>query len=377
MTAMTHRERVMAALNHREVDRVPMDLGGTIDSSIVVEGYARLKDHFGIQAQDTFTSRMMRVVDVDERILRALDIDTRGIFPPNQPDVLLPGDRYRDEWGVERVRPEGSFYYDEVRFPLAGEITLQDIASYPQPNPHDPVRMQGVRERLAFIRRETDCAAVLNLPSAFVHRSQYLRGFEDWFTDFAADRNLLAALFDAILEVNLAICEMILREVGSEVDVLLASDDLGMQNGLMIAPQAYRDLIKPRHKRYFQLLHDLSPAKVLFHSCGSLIDIMDDLVEIGVDVLHPVQVAAWGMDPVVLKARWGDRLSFWGGVDTQRVLPQGTVEEVRAETRQRIDQLAIGGGYVLGAVHNIQPDVPVANILAMYDEGRKHRAGRS
>jgi uroporphyrinogen decarboxylase len=373
MAAMTHRERVMAALNHQQPDRVPIDLGGTIDSSIVVEGYARLKDHFGVQAEDTLTSRMMRVVDVDERILRALDIDTRGVFPPNQPDVLLPGDRYRDEWGVERVRPEGSFYYDEVHFPLAGDITLQDIANYPQPDPHDPVRMKGVRERLAFIRRETDCAAVLNLPSAFVHRSQYLRGFEDWFTDFAADRRLLAALFDAILEVNLAICEMILREVGSEVDILLASDDLGMQNGLMIAPQAYRELIKPRHKKYFQLMHDLSPAKLLFHSCGSLIDIMDDLVEIGVDALHPVQVAARGMDPVALKARWGDRLSFWGAVDTQRVLPRGTVEEVRAETRRRIDELGSEGGYVLGAVHNIQPDVPVANILAMYDEARTHR----
>ena len=373
MAAMTHRERVMAALNHQQPDRVPMDLGGTIDSSIVVEGYARLKDHFGVQAGDTLTSRMMRVVDVDERILRALDIDTRGVFPPNQPDVFLPGNRYRDEWGVERVQPEGSFYYDQVRFPLAGEITLQDIAQYPKPDPYDPVRLQGVRERLAFIRRETDCAAVLNLPSAFVHRSQYLRGFEDWFADFAADRKLLGALFDSILEVNLAICEVILREVGSEVDILLASDDLGMQNGLMIAPQAYRELIKPRHKKYFQLLHDLSPAKLLFHSCGSLIDIMDDLVEIGVDVLHPVQVAARGMDPATLKARWGDRLAFWGGVDTQRVLPLGTEEEVRAETRRRIGDLGQGGGYVLGAVHNIQPDVPVANILAMYDEARTYR----
>ena len=371
MAPMSHRERVMAALNHQEPDRVPMDLGGTIDSSIVVEGYARLKDHFGVQAPDALTSRMMRVVDVDERILRALDIDTRGVFPPNQPDVFLPGDRYRDEWGVERVRPEGSFYYDQVRFPLAGEITIRDIANYAKPDPHDPVRLQGVRERLAFIRRETDCAAVLNLPSAFVHRSQYLRGFEDWFADFAGDRKLLGALFDSILDVNLAICEVILREVGSEVDILLASDDLGMQNGLMIAPQAYREMIKPRHKKYFQLLHDLSPAKLLFHSCGSLIDIMDDLVEIGVDVLHPVQVAARGMDPAVLKARWGDRLSFWGGVDTQGVLPHGTVEEVRAETRQRIDQFGQGGGYVLGAVHNLQPDVPVANILAMYDEGKR------
>jgi uroporphyrinogen decarboxylase len=119
-------------------------------------------------------------------------------------------------------------------------------------------------------------------------------------------------------------------------------------------------------------MHEMSPAKVLFHTCGSVIDIMDDLIEIGVDVLHPVQVSARGMDPVRLKRQWGDRLSFWGGVDTQRTLSRGTPEEVRAETRQRIEVLGRRGGYVLGAVHNIQPDVSVENILAMYETGKEY-----
>jgi len=374
---MTHRERVLAALSHKEPDMVPIDLGSTRDSSIVVEGYERLKEHFGVEAENVLTSRMMQVVDVDERILEALDIDTRGVFPPTPPDVILSEGCYRDEWGVERVKPPGSFYYDQRTFPLAGDITVSDIVRHPWPDPHDPIRRRGLKERVRQIRDETGCAAVLNLQSGFVHTSQYLRGFEDWFLDFARDRRLLETLFDAVLDVSLAICKELLEEVGSEVDVLMASDDLGLQDGLMVSPEAYRELIKPRHKRYFQLMHDMSPGKVFFHTCGSVVDILDDLVEIGVDVLHPVQVSAAGMNPARLKKRWGDKLAFWGAIDTQRVLPFGSVDDVRAEVERRIGELGLGGGYVLGAVHNIQPDVPTENLLTMYGHAREYRPSHS
>ena len=352
---------------------VPIDFASTRDSSIVVEGYERLKRHFGIQAENVLTSRMMQVVDVDERMLKTLDIDTRGVFPATPPDVILGENRYRDQWGVERVKPPGSFYYDQLSFPLAGEITVSSIVGYPWPDPHGPIRTRGLKERIKHIRDETDCAAVLNLPSGFVHTSQYLRGFEDWFLDFARDRRLLATLFDAVLDVNLATCKELLGEVGGEVDVLLASDDLGLQSGLMISPEAYRDLIKPRHKRYFQLMHDMSLAKVLFHTCGSVVDILDDLVEIGVDVLHPVQVSAAGMDPARLKKGWGEKLALWGAIDTQRILPYGSIDDVRAEVERRIDELGKGGGYVLAAVHNVQPDVPTKNLLTMYRHAREYR----
>jgi uroporphyrinogen decarboxylase len=333
------------------------------------------------RAENVLINRMMRVVDVDERILQTLDIDTRGVFPAGPPDVVgvlhadrgpLGEDWYRDEWGVERVRPPGSFYYDQVEFPLAGEITIADIARYPMPDPYNPVRTQGLKERVQEIH-QAGYAAVLNLPSAFVHKTQYLRGFEDWFIDFASDRRILEALCDAVLEVSLAICQEQLKEVGAQVDVLLTADDLGVQRGLMISPEAYRSVIKPRHARYFQLMHDMSPAKVLFHTCGSVADILGDLVDIGVDVLHPVQVTARGMDPGQLKREWGDRLAFWGAIDTQHVLCHGSVEEVRAEVVRRIEELGQGGGYVLGAVHNIQPDVPAENVVAMYRQAREYR----
>lgn len=369
---MTHRERLISALEHREIDMVPIDFGSTRDSSIVVEGYEHMKEHFGIREENRITSSMMRVVDINEAILQAFDIDTRGIFPRGVPDVKTGERRYRDEWGVERIRPPGSYYYDQVTFPLSGTISTNDISKYPWPDPDDPIRRQGLKDRLRAIREETDCASVLNLQSGFVHTSQYLRGFEDWFIDIAGDKKLIGFLFDAILEISLAICRIFLEEVGGDVDVLMASDDLGLQDGLMISPEAYRELIKPRHEKYFRLMHDMSPAKVFFHTCGSVADIIEDLIEIGVDVLHPVQVSAAGMEPKTLKKLYGDRLSFWGAVDTQHILPHGSVAEVKEEVEKCIEELSRNGGYILGAVHNIQPDVPLENIRAMYSHAREY-----
>ena len=372
MAEMTHRERLVAAVNHRQPDRVPVDFASTRDSSIVVEGYRRLKQHFGVQGEDNLTSRMMQVVNVDERVLQALDVDARGVFPPAPPDELIGEDRYRDEWGVERVRPEGAYYFDQVRFPLAGDITRADILGYPWPEPQPVVRRKGIKDRIREIHA-AGYAAVLNLQSGFVHTSQYLRGFEDWFADFAGDRKLLEMLFDAILEASLAISRELLDEAGGEADILMASDDLGLQGGLMVSPEAYREVIKPRHERYFRLIHDMAPGKVFFHTCGSVADIIEDMIEIGVDILHPVQVTAAGMAPAHLKRKYGADLTFWGAVDTQHVLPHGSVRDVENEVERRIEELGEGGGYVLGAVHNVQPDVSVDNLLAMYRRAREYK----
>ena len=372
---MTHRERVVAALAHQQPDTVPIDLGGTRDSSIVVEGYERLKEHFGIQAEDALCDRMMRVVKVDERILRALDIDVRPVWPgsPTGGAKEIGPRKYKDAWGVERVQPEGSFYYDQVRFPLAGEITVSDIVNYPWPDPDDPGLLEGLKEQVTWIRTQTDCAAILTLPAPFVHISQYLRGFEDWFCDFALNTKLLEALFDAVLEITLKIAGNALSEVGKEVDVVICADDLGTQQGTQISKEAFERYVKPRHHKYFKQVHDLSPAKLLFHSCGSVAAIIEDLIEIGVDVLNPVQVTATGMDPVALKRKFGGRLAFWGAMDTQDILPRGSVDDVKKMVEERIEQMGEGGGFVISSCHNIQPDVPVENILAMFRHAREYR----
>ncbi|MHB1415791.1 MAG: uroporphyrinogen decarboxylase family protein, partial [Chloroflexota bacterium] len=309
MTApMTHRERVLTALSHREPDRVPIDLGSTRCTSIHVAGYERLKAHFGIEAENIITDRIMQPVVVDERILQRLDVDTCGVFlgaPDDSRDAQLTPTRWRDEWGAVREQPAGSYYYDLVESPLAGEITIQDIVNYPWPNPADPGRTRGLRERVREMRTNTDCAVVLNMASGTVHIAQYLRGFQNWFTDLLLEPKLAEALLDAILEVNMEIVARALPLVADEVDIVFAGDDVGHQNSPLVSPDLYRKFIKPRHKRYFDLVHSLTKAKVLYHSCGDVYPLMGDLVEIGIDAITPVQVTARDMEPASLKKEFG------------------------------------------------------------------------
>jgi uroporphyrinogen decarboxylase len=373
--SFSHRERVIKALSHQEPDRVPFDLGSTANSSIHLLGYQKLKAYFGVEAEDTIIHKMMQTVAVHESILQSLDIDLRYVgygASERRPDIPVGEDGYQDEWGVVRRKPPSSLYYDLVKSPLAGSITIKDIVNFPWPDPGDPGYTRGLRDRLLHYRENTDYAIALRLPSVFVHTTQYLRGFEDWFLDLAADKKLCGALFDAVTEQNTAMAEEMLKVGGDLVDVVCTSDDMGFQTGPMVSPELYRELFKPRHKKFFDMVKKNTSAFVHFHCCGSIYKLLDDLIELGVDVIHPVQVAAKDMDSSVLAPEFGDRLSFWGGVDTQRVLPKGTTEEVKAEVRRRIRDFAPGGGYILGAVHDIQPDVSVENIIAMYEAGREY-----
>ena len=375
---MNHRERVLTALARREPDRVPIDLGGVRNTTIHVDGYRRLRSHLGLpDVEPRLIDRMMRVAYVDEDVLRALDVDTRTL-QLGGPDVsrsadLPPEDGaelWRDEWGVTRVKPVGAAWFDLRECPLAGAITTADVARFPWPNPDDPGRYRGLRERAEALR-ETNYAVVLGLPNICVHVSQYLRGFEDWYMDAAADPDLFAALLDGVVEVNAAIAAKALDLVGDLVDVVATSDDLGTQGGLMVSPPFFRKVIKPRLARYFDAVQARTKAPIYFHTCGSVYDIVGDLAEIGVSVLNPIQVTAAKMEPTRLKRDFGDVMSFWGAIDTQRVLPFGTPDEVAAEVRTRIRELGAGGGYVVAAVHNIQSEVPPANVERMLTAARE------
>ena len=372
---MTSRDRVLRALNHQEPDRVPLDLGGTHDSSIVVEGYDRLKAHFGVSAPTQIMQRMTRAATVDEAVLQALGIDTRAIVigsPRRSVAAELGPREYRDMWGVERVHPEGGYYYDQRRAPLEGSITVADVRRHTWPDPEDPGLLEGMAARLAWIRTHTEAAAILTLPAPFVHLSQFIRGFQDWYTDFILGTDVLEALFDAVLDITIRIAERELEAFGRDVDVVRCGDDLGGQNGLQVGREHYLRYIKPRHAKFFRRVRELTPAKLMFHSCGSIVDILPDLIETGVQIINPVQVTARGMDPAFLKREFGRDLVFWGGTDSQKTLPFGTAEEVRAMVARLIDTFGPGGGFVFSSCHNIQPDVPLENVLAMFAQAREH-----
>jgi uroporphyrinogen decarboxylase len=374
---MNSRERVLMALAHKEPDRVPVDFGGTTCSSITLPGYVRLKKYLGIEAPNIIMDRMMQPVIVDERILELFHIDTHPILrnPPEierNKDVQIDEITYRDRWGVTWHKPPESDYYDMIKPALPGPITMQDVMNHPWPEPHDPGYTRGLRERVLKERASTERALILNLSPGVLQCSQFVRGFEDWFIDLAIQPELMGAIFDAITESIVGAAEDIVGAVGDIVDVVRVGDDIGHQDRLCVRPQMYRELIKPRHAKMMDAIKSRTNAPVVWHTCGSSYDVLEDLFEMGVNAINPVQTSAAKMEPERLKADFGDKLTFWGGIDTFRVLPSGTPEEVAEEVRQKIKVLAPGGGFILNSVHNIQSDVPPENIVVMFEAAQKY-----
>jgi uroporphyrinogen decarboxylase len=376
---MNRRERVLAALAHREPDKVPVDFGSTWITTITIPAYERLKRHLGIESETITMERSQQVCMVAERILELFHVDTRGVFygPPDltcNRFVELDDNAYRDSWGITWHKPATSHYFDMLKPALGGEITLHDIAAHPWPDPHDPGYTRGLRERVRRQRESTDCALVLNLSIWVLQCSQFVRGFEDWFVDLVAQPRLMEGILDAITESLLGVVEDVLGEVADLVDVISVSDDMGHQDRTCLKPELYRRLIKPRHARLMRAIKSRTAAPVMFHSCGSVYDLLDDLVEMGVDALNPVQTNAAKMEPERLKAHYGRKLTFWGGIDAIRTLPYGTPQDVEREVVEKIRVFAPGGGYILNPIHNIQPNVPVENMFALFEAAQKHGA---
>jgi uroporphyrinogen decarboxylase len=369
---ITPRQRVLKALDHQVADRVPIDFGSTNNTGITAPAYERLKEYLGVNQETRIYDRMQQLVYVDEEVLQRFSVDTRGLIlkgPENTLDEELPDNSYRDEWGIVRRQPQDSPYFDLVYSPFGEEMTSQLLDRHPWPDPKDPGRFRGLKEEAAHWRSHGDYAIVLQLRGGFIGQAQALRGFENWFMDLLLQPELLGELLDRTLDFAMKVASQAVAQVGDNVDILGYGDDIGMQTGPMFSPEVYRQVIKPRQAKFIDHLKTISGGKkVLYHSCGSIFDLMDDLIEIGVDAYNPVQTTAHKMDLVELKKRFGDRITFWGGVDTHRILNKGSVDEVRRETRRVMDILSPEGGFVLNSVHNIQPDVPPENICAMFDE---------
>ena len=371
---MTHRERVLAALEHREPDRVPMDLGSARFTGMVKPAYEKLCQHLGFGETGLMVDRMQQVVEMDERVLRYLDVDARafGQNPPDKGgDINLDEERWRDEWGVVRRKPPGCHYYEMETSPLAGNISTQDIAKYPFPDPTDPGRFRGLREKARQLHKLTDYAVIYNARFHIVHMTQYLRGFEDWFMDLAQDHDRHHCLMEAVAENLFELNRRVLAEVGEFIDIVAFGDDVGQQDRPICSLANYRKLIRPYHERVMKVIHSTTKAKTLYHSCGSVYPYINDFIDIGIDALNPVQVRAKNMDPGRLKREFGERITFWGGIDSQDLLPHGSPDEVRGEVWRMFELMGKNGGYVLTSVHNIQPDVPPENVLALFQAGRE------
>jgi uroporphyrinogen decarboxylase len=352
---------------------VPIDLAQAAGDGITVAAYSNLIKYLGLpDRQIRSLTKLGQTAYVDEDVLRRFRVDFRRVDlggPDNWQDEPVGEDGYRDEWGVVRTRPKGGFYYDLTGSPFAEEDIMSAIERHPWPDPDNPGRYRGLRERALRLHEKTDFAIVLNVNCAFFLRCAELRGWEDFYMDLAGNPEFACALMDHYLDIRLRMAERALEEVGDNVDIVLASsDDLGMIDRTIVSPEMYRMLIKPRQRRTFDFFKARTPAKRFYHSDGAIFPLIEDFIEIGVEALNPIQVSATGMgDTKQLKAEFGDRIAYWGAIDTHHVLPYGTPENVREEVRRRIMDLGPGGGYVVCSVHNIQPEVPPENMVAMFD----------
>jgi uroporphyrinogen decarboxylase len=374
----------MLALDHREADRIPIDLGGSIVSSITEKAYRDVKEHLGLPLEDVRVyDEVQQLPFLTDDLLERFGVDTRMVqLPPTHVsgvEILDDGHywAFYDRWGAKlRMPKENGFYYDWVEFPIK-EISLQALDAYRWPSP-DPVEVVAtLRDQARYLYENTDYALIGSgiIGGGVFEQPCRTVGLENFMMAMITDRPFAERLMDGITEIYIASVERYLDQVGEYIQVFTFWDDLSTQDGWMISPDLYASLIKPRQRRLFEAIKRRTRAKLFYHCCGAASELYPHLIEIGVDIVNPVQVSARGMDPRTLKERFGKDLVFWGGgVDTQRVLPFGSREQVRDEVKRRIDDFAPGGGFVFAAVHNVQALVPPENIVAIYDTALEHGA---
>ena len=406
---MKSRERVLAAIEHREPDRVPVDLGATPSSGISAIAYGKLKKHLGMTGGHT------RVYDVVQQLAQPEDaildrfhidaVDVGRTFNVNDSDwydVILTDAQLAQypAWFRPEFSPDGSClardadgtiiarmpkdatFFDQTCFPWLNGYP-EDFASLPEamgkvhwaalvhsPWDHaaEPDFWQKLRRRAIALRESTDRALVVVAGCNLFEWGTFLRRIDNFLMDLCADQKNVERLLEALMEVHLSTLEKVCHAVGDVCDILRFGDDLGTNDGPFLSPDLYRRLFKPRHSRLCDYVHQNSRMKTFLHSCGSLYRLLPDLIEAGYDVINPVQTDCRDMEPHRLKREFGTNICFWGGgCDTRNVLNRATPNELRRHVLERLETFAPGGGFVFTTVHNILPDVPPENIVAMYE----------
>ncbi len=348
---MNGKERVLKAIKHETTDRVPVDFWATKDAENKLLSRFNLKDR--------------------ETLLEKLGIDIRQVFPEytGPPLHSFPDGSREDIWKVRRKGiSAGNATYDEIAwYPLSEASSIEDLEEFEWPSPD----MFNIGDMEAVCDRYERYAVLLcderTNRTTVLHQGIYLRGMEQIMLDIALNPDFVHALFRKISKFYIDLNRKVFEAVKGKIDILLVGDDIGTQNGLLLSPAHIREFVIPYLKEYVRLCKDFG-VKAMFHSCGAIRELIPDLIDAGFDILNPIQVRASGMVPAELKKEFGGRICFHGGIDVQKTMPCGTVEQVRKEVRERIDVLGKSGGYILAPTHNFQADVPVENMIAFYEE---------
>ncbi len=377
MTEMISRERVITALDHREPDRVPFDC------NFVYEGYLRLKEYLGLETKnEVYPYSPWLAVGNPIELLLELNIDLCYIGlgkAKNTPVFEYGMEYYTDEWGVKFRKVEHTVGLNyEIYDPVLGDATVGDLENYPWPDPYNPELTEGLEEKARNLYANTDFALIGKFSNSLFEQAFYMRGFEQLLMDLSLNPEFVDALMGKLVEIALARLHVGLKACGKYIQcVRFAGDDMGQQNGPLMSPRMFRRVIKPQFARYYKearaLIDQYNPTiKIMAHTDGDVYPIIPDYIEMGLDVLNPVQPYVAEMEHDKLKAEFGDRLSFHAAIDIQRVMPFGTPEEVKAEAIKAMQTLGPGGGYILAPTHYLQADVPPENIIALRDAVMEH-----
>lgn len=414
---MTRRERVLRTIQHKEPDKVPVDLGAMRSTGITAVAYGRLKEHLGIDSGQIYVYDVVQqlalpeekildyvqsdVVDLGRVFLRE-EKDWTDFTLPNGAAAKIPAYvRFCPREGgwmalgaddtTIGVMPQGAYYLSQTRFPLqdwdGADLTVLDrlpelmekvtwsaLPCAPYHKPLTPEHLADIRRRAKHLFETTDYAVMVAFGANLLEWGQYLCRMDQFLIDLVENRRKAEALLDKLVEMHIANLEKILDAVSGYVQIIQMGDDLGTQLATEISPRLYREVFKPRQKLIFETVKKRSGPHIFLHSCGAIADILPDLIEVGVEIINPVQTSARGMDPARLKREFGKDIVFWGGgCDTQKVLPLGMPDEIDAHVKERIEIFAPGGGFVFNQIHNIMPNVPPRSIAAMYDAVKKYR----
>ncbi len=386
-TEMSSRERLLTALNHQEPDRIPLDLGGTNVTGITNGAYQQLRRYLKWSEEEPrWADVVQQLVVPSDDLLDYLGVDTRGLFPLtssnwNVHEKLTDGGdvwQYHDEWGITHHFPkENGHWFSMVASPMESldpsSVSVAE-ADYPWPEAGNRQRVVGLRQQAEAFHQQGKAVVLKGLCAGVFEMMQRLRGMQNALMDTALYPEFTDTLIGKLADTKIAFWEMALDELGDVIDVVIEADDYGSQESQLVSPATFRQLFKPHLARILHTIKTRAPAaKILFHSCGSVREIIPDFIEIGVDILNPIHIRATGMEPAALKRDFGNDICFWGGgVDTQGVLSTGSSAEVAEDTRRNIEALAPGGGFVFNTIHNIQSEVPPENMMAMWETLRKY-----
>ncbi len=405
---MNSRERVLAAIEHREPDRVPVDLGSNPSSGISDVAYNNLKKHLEkTQGRTLIYDVVQQLAQPEQEILSQFGVDVLDIgrtFNTSDEDwydiKLADGSiaQYprwfrpvrREDGGYEvesdgRViarMPPGGMFFDQIYFPYAGgypdnlknlpeamqQVLWAALVHSPWDHAGEPDFWEKLREKAVRLRKSTDKALMISCGCNLFEWGTFLRRMDRFLMDLLAEPTRVEALLDALMEIHMGFLEKVCEAVGDVIDIIRFGDDLGMKGGPFMPPETYRQLFKPRHTKLNTYVHKHTPMKTFLHSCGSIYMLLPDLIEAGVDIINPVQTNCRDMEPGRLKKEFGRDITFWGGgCDTASVLNFAEPGGVRKHVLERLEIFAPGGGFVFNTVHNILPEVPPENIVAMFD----------